>query len=265
MTTFIRPVEGTVTRDFYHPDSVYVGGQHMAIDIGAATGTPIRAIADGQVVADAWDTYSGHYVALKHAGGWRSTYRHLVTSSPLAVGQTVRQRETIGSVGTTGLSTGPHLHFDLWNSNKQSPEAILKNGWWAHDPDSYLGREDVAAPAAEEPAPATPPERSGETYTVKAGDSLSSIASDYPGVSWQDFYAINKDVIGDDPNAIPPGMVLTIPQAGATTYTVQPGDNLSIIADKYRGVSSQDLYEANKETIGSSPDLIQPGMVLVIP
>ena len=262
MTTFIRPVEGTVTRDFYFRDSVYVGGQHMAIDIAATAGTPIKAIADGEVVADAWDSYSGHYVALKHAGGWRSTYRHLVTSSPLAVGQTVRQRETIGSVGTTGLSTGPHLHFDLWNSNKQSPEAILKNGWWAHDPDLNLGREAVTAPLAEEP---TPPEPSGETYTVKAGDSLSSIAGDYPGVSWQDFHSINKDVIGDDPNAILPGMVLTIPQAGTTTYTVQPGDNLSIIADKYRGVSSQDLYAANKETIGSDPDLIQSGMVLVIP
>lgn len=142
---FTWPLPGPISRGFDYKASFYVGGQHAAIDIPASTGTSIKAVADWEVVGDAWDSLSGYYIVLEHLDGWRSTYRHLWTGSPQAIGRSGSQRQTIGEVGSTGLSTGPHLHFDLWHRQKQDPTAFYKNGWWAHDPELYLGMEDDMA------------------------------------------------------------------------------------------------------------------------
>ncbi len=85
---------------------------------------------------------SGHYVEVSHGDGWVTNYRHLVEQAPASVGAGVFQGQVIGKVGSTGWSTGPHLHIDLWNKIKQSDEAMYKNGWWAHDPELYLGKAD---------------------------------------------------------------------------------------------------------------------------
>ncbi len=114
----------------------------MGTDIPAPTGTPIKVVADGQVRGTGWDIYSGFFVAVDHAGNWTTRYRHLYGQSPVIRGQQVSQGQVIGTVGSTGWSTGPHLHIDLWNVNSQSPEALYKAGWWAHDPELYLGQED---------------------------------------------------------------------------------------------------------------------------
>lgn len=139
---FLWPVPGPVTRGFDYLSNIYVGGQHAAIDIAAPSGTPIRAIADGIVAGIGWDFYSGFFVALRHAGGWRSFYRHLYGQTPVVVSQGVAQSQIIGNVGNTGYSLGPHLHFDLWNIDKQDSTAFGKHGIWAHDPELYLGQED---------------------------------------------------------------------------------------------------------------------------
>jgi hypothetical protein len=118
---------------------------HAALDFSAPAGTPIKAIADGTVIGDAWDSLSGYYIALRHTDGWRSTYRHLRTDAPPTVGQAVAQGQAIGYVGSTGYSTGPHLHFDLWNTTKRDSTAFAKHGLWAHDPELYLGQEDDMA------------------------------------------------------------------------------------------------------------------------
>lgn len=133
-----------ITRRFAYLSNIYVGGQHAALDFAAPIGTPIKAIAAGTVMGDAWDPLSGYYIALRHAGGWRSTYRHLRTDAPPAVGQSVAQGQVIGYVGSTGYSSGPHLHFDLWNTTKQDSTAFAKHGLWAHDPELYLGKEEDA-------------------------------------------------------------------------------------------------------------------------
>lgn len=146
---FIWPLESpVVTRDFYFKDSLYVGGQHAAIDIvvahGSTTGAPVRSIADGTAYASPIkDYYSGWNVYVEHANGWRSGYRHfehqiLPTNIPISV----KRGEILGYADSTGVVTGPHLHFDLWNREKKSPEAFFKVGWWAHDPELYLGQED---------------------------------------------------------------------------------------------------------------------------
>lgn len=90
---------------------------HTGVDFGAPTGTPVYAAGDG-VVADAkwWGGY-GRWVRLSHNSEWQTGYAHL---SRIAVkpGQRVKQGELIGYVGSTGNSTGPHLHFEVWYKNK---------------------------------------------------------------------------------------------------------------------------------------------------
>lgn len=147
MIKFTCPLDPTkypITRDFYYQSSFYVGGQHAAVDFGAPAGTPILATAGGVVIGVGWDMYSGFFVALEHVIDgvvWRSFYRHLYGQTPLVVGQKVVQGQIVGNVGSTGWSTGPHLHFDLWCSQKiRDDEAIFyKNGWYAVDPLLYLG------------------------------------------------------------------------------------------------------------------------------
>ena len=133
-----------ITRGFSYKSDIYIGGMHAGLDLvrvgGDTAGRPIKAVAMGVVVETAWDKYSGYYVVLDHDGGWRSKYRHMVGTSPLSVGQPVVQGQAVGNVGSTGLSTGPHLHFDLWHRQKQDNTAFYKQGWWAHDPELYLGR-----------------------------------------------------------------------------------------------------------------------------
>ena len=136
-----------ITRDFYFKDSLYVGGQHAAIDIIAQSrptdGDPVRAIADGTAYSSPInDYYSGWNVYVEHADGWRSGYRHF-RNQILPVNQPipVSQGTVLGYADSTGRVTGPHLHFDLWNHEKKSPEAFAKVGWWAHDPELYLGVE----------------------------------------------------------------------------------------------------------------------------
>ncbi|KKL06317.1 hypothetical protein LCGC14_2597210, partial [marine sediment metagenome] len=83
---FIWPLDDyIITRDFYYKASLYVGGQHAALDLIRKTSptrdAPIRAIADGTVTMVGSDYYSGNYIAVDHKGGWRSYYRHLLSPS----------------------------------------------------------------------------------------------------------------------------------------------------------------------------------------
>jgi len=134
-----------LTRDFYYKAALYVGGQHAAVDLIRRLATTLRslivAVADGMVIGDAWDPYSGYFIGVRHADGWISFYRHLYSDAPPVRGQFIRRGQTIGYIGSTGASMGPHLHFDLWNERRISPEAFYKNGYWAHDPLLYLGKE----------------------------------------------------------------------------------------------------------------------------
>lgn len=145
---FIWPLDDPViTRNFYYKSSLYISGQHAALDliprIGTAAGTPIKVVASGVGVGSGWDFYSGYFFAADHEGGFRTFYRHLWGPSPIAVGQRVTQGQVIGNMGNTGWSLGNHLHFDLWNRNKiRDDNAIFyKNGWYALDPVFYLGQE----------------------------------------------------------------------------------------------------------------------------
>ncbi|HET8531031.1 MAG TPA: M23 family metallopeptidase [Methylomirabilota bacterium] len=93
----------------HHP---ILGGlrPHLAVDYGAPVGTPVRAVADGVVTQAGWDGGFGLSISLRHARGYETMYNHL-SRLDVKRGERVRQRQIVGRVGTTGLSTGPHLDY----------------------------------------------------------------------------------------------------------------------------------------------------------
>jgi len=85
---------------------------HSAVDIRLPSGTPVRAIADGQVAFAGDQFFGGRSVVIDHGGGVFSVYYHLKEFS-VAEGQEISRGERVGSVGATGRATGPHLHFGV--------------------------------------------------------------------------------------------------------------------------------------------------------
>lgn len=87
---------------------------HRGVDYAAATGTPIRATGDGRVVHAGRKGGYGNTVVLKHGQKYQTLYAHMSRfAKGLKVGDNVSQGQVIGYVGTTGLSTGPHLHYEF--------------------------------------------------------------------------------------------------------------------------------------------------------
>ena len=97
---------------------------HQGTDYSASSGTPVRATADGMVTRAGRDGGYGNLVELRHANGIRTRYGHLSGfAAGIRVGERVRQNATIGFVGSTGLSTGPHLHYEfLVNGRATNPQ-----------------------------------------------------------------------------------------------------------------------------------------------
>jgi len=86
--------------------------QHNGVDYAAPTGTPVRAVGDATVDFAGWQNGYGNVVVLKHGSDRLTTYAHL-SSLHVAKGERVEQGDTIGTVGSTGFATGPHLHFEV--------------------------------------------------------------------------------------------------------------------------------------------------------
>ena len=115
---------------------------HKALDIGAAAGTPLVALADGEVVYTRNGTLSpeaGYYIIIKYedkinGGDLYSRYLHMVGPSPKSRGDKVEQGEIVGGVGNTGRSTGAHLHFEL---GKVYPGAVGGTLGQLFDPVAY--------------------------------------------------------------------------------------------------------------------------------
>lgn len=108
------PVHGRMTSGFgerFHPILGYVRF-HKGVDLAASAGTPIVAAADGRVVSAGWHGGYGRQVAIAHADGIETTYGHMSQIAAHA-GEMVHRGQVIGFVGSSGLSTGPHLHFEV--------------------------------------------------------------------------------------------------------------------------------------------------------
>lgn len=126
---FLRsPLEfSRVTSSFtlarYHP-ILKRSRPHLGVDFGAPTGTPVRAVADGVVTTAGAHGGHGNFVELDHDGPYATSYSHL-SAILVKRGQKVRQGEIIGKVGSTGLSTGPHLHYQFFvNGQYKNPMTV---------------------------------------------------------------------------------------------------------------------------------------------
>ena len=105
---FFAPLKGNISQEFD------ANSKHFAIDIASKKGNPIKAAADGTVIFSGWSVDTGYVIILKHNKDFISVYKHngnLLKQQ----GDFVKSGEVIASVGSTGeLTTGPHLHFELW-------------------------------------------------------------------------------------------------------------------------------------------------------
>ena len=96
---------------------------HRGVDYGVPTGTPIWSVGDAKVLRAGVNGGYGKFIELKHANGWVSRYAHL-SRIDVKRGQKVKQKDIIGAVGSTGMSTGPHLHYELLrNGSHVNPQA----------------------------------------------------------------------------------------------------------------------------------------------
>ena len=122
------PASSRITSTFGSRESPTEGASsyHKGIDIGAATGSKVIAAASGEVVIATYSASAGNYVMISHGSGVYTVYMHM-SSIAVSEGQEVSQGQTIGAVGSTGYSTGSHLHF-----------GVRKNGSYV-DPMSYVG------------------------------------------------------------------------------------------------------------------------------
>ncbi len=105
---FVWPISGTVTSGF----GLRWGRMHEGLDIAAPTGTPIAAAASGKVIVAGWQGGYGNLVVIDHGGGLATAYGHQ-SRLGVQVGDSVTQGGVVGYVGSTGHSTGPHLHFEV--------------------------------------------------------------------------------------------------------------------------------------------------------
>lgn len=108
--SLFTPVSGTITQGFN------VQQKHYAVDVVAKRDTPVKAVADGMVIFSEWTAETGYVLIIEHEEGLLSVYKHN-GSLTKNQGEMVRSGEVVASVGNTGeLTTGPHLHFELWDN-----------------------------------------------------------------------------------------------------------------------------------------------------
>jgi murein DD-endopeptidase MepM/ murein hydrolase activator NlpD len=130
---FVR-ISSKFDRKRFHP-ILHVERAHLGIDYAAPVGTPVWASASGRVVEVGMKRGSGNTIVIAHSNGLATRYYHLSKyARGLHVGQQVKQKDVIGYVGTTGLSTGPHLHF-----------SVTKNGAFV-DPSKLAVNRDPPVP-----------------------------------------------------------------------------------------------------------------------
>jgi murein DD-endopeptidase MepM/ murein hydrolase activator NlpD len=126
LQTPLDPTKMRITSKFgrrHHPILGY-SKQHKGIDFGAPNGTPVMSAGDGVVVKAGWNGAYGNYVLIRHNKDYSTAYAHL-SKMHVKPGMHVKQRQVIGAVGTTGRSTGPHLHYEvIYRGSHVNPQGI---------------------------------------------------------------------------------------------------------------------------------------------
>ncbi len=115
---FVWPTYGTMTQRYWLP-------AHPAIDLGASTGTTVVAADEGTVITAGWSTVGyGYHIIISHPDGFSTLYAHLSQIS-VSYGDYVARGQRIGAVGSTGRSTGPHLHFEVRAPNGRTYNPLV--------------------------------------------------------------------------------------------------------------------------------------------
>ncbi len=120
--------EGTITSSFGMRKNPVTGNLvfHKGVDIAAPRGTPVMACADGSIISAGSDPVYGNFVIIRHEGGRESLYGHL-QSIKIELHEKIKSGTILGTVGSTGQSTGPHLHFELHeNGVPKNPAGFIK-------------------------------------------------------------------------------------------------------------------------------------------
>lgn len=116
-----------VTQEFGNKSSRYVSGRHTGMDIGGRSGDQVWAAHDGKVTYAGWKGAYGNTVEIVHPSGLITSYHHF-SAVRASVGQTVSAGTVIGLIGSTGNSTGPHLHFEVRDGGKAVNPRPYLNG-----------------------------------------------------------------------------------------------------------------------------------------
>ncbi len=128
-TPSIWPTKGWVSRGFGMKFDPFTGYKqmHRGMDIASRTGTPIIATADGKVVTTSTDSGMGKYIVIDHGYGFRTRYGHL-SQFKVKNGQKVKRGDVVALMGSTGYSTGPHLHYEIIRNGKfHNPTKFILN------------------------------------------------------------------------------------------------------------------------------------------
>ncbi|MGW2559223.1 M23 family metallopeptidase [Streptomyces sp. NPDC001514] len=131
---YFAPVNSTITTAYRTAGAMWASGYHTGLDFAAATGTSVKSVGPGTVVSAGWAGAYGNQVVIQHSDGTYSQYAHL-SSLSVSSGQSVRGGEQIGLSGSTGNSTGPHLHFEIRTTPNYGSDI---------DPLAYLRQHGVA-------------------------------------------------------------------------------------------------------------------------
>ncbi|MEL3907362.1 MAG: M23 family metallopeptidase [Treponema sp.] len=128
---FRKPIHGSyyITSRYGWRDNPFLNGArsfHNGIDLAAPRGTPVYAALNGKVISTGYSTVYGNYVIIRHHSGYQTLYGHLHTILA-AKGSWVSISSKIGTVGNTGMSTGPHLHFTVYKNGATLNPAGLWN------------------------------------------------------------------------------------------------------------------------------------------
>ncbi len=122
------PVQGNLTSRYGQREDPFDQNTafHSGVDISAGTGTPIRATADGVVSYSGRNGASGNVVVIEHGFGFSTVYAH-ASKTAVKANQRVKRGDVVAFVGSTGKSTGPHLHYEVWQKRKSvNPQKYFK-------------------------------------------------------------------------------------------------------------------------------------------
>ncbi|MFE2526811.1 LysM peptidoglycan-binding domain-containing M23 family metallopeptidase [Streptomyces sp. NPDC059382] len=111
-TGFVAPVGGGISTQYRASGAMWSSGYHTGVDFIASSGTTVKAVGAGTVVSAGWGGAYGNEVVIRHADGRYSQYGHM-SSLSVSTGQSVTPGQRIGLSGSTGNSSGPHLHFEI--------------------------------------------------------------------------------------------------------------------------------------------------------